>query len=185
MTVACSRVSSMSVRAVITSYALVGPQGRTQNSVLVGAARCLPVAFTGTGTVLFKNTGTCGGSRDSHGTNIVHTAERDTPITRVRARLGRACADGACGRGCAVDSTGHALYWLLGGEPNGKTEGEAKADFMRWSSGAPCNNMATCDVQRASERRGAREVGGQMLSRNAAQTIDVLGFCRSAICRSS
>jgi hypothetical protein len=47
--------------------------------------------FTGTGTVLFKNTGTCGGSRDSHGTNIVHTAERDTPITRVRARLGRAC----------------------------------------------------------------------------------------------
>jgi hypothetical protein len=69
--------------------------------------------FTGTGTVLFKNTGTCGGSRDSHGTNIVHTAERDTPFTRVRARLGRACADGACGRGCAVDSTGHALYWLV------------------------------------------------------------------------
>ena len=106
----------------------------------------------------------------------------------------RACASRARVRGWRVrprdvrlilDSTGHALYWLLGGEPNGKTEGEAKADFMRWSSGAPCNNMATCDVQRASERRGAREVGGQMLSRNAAQTIDVLGFCRSAICRSS
>jgi hypothetical protein len=111
MTVACSRVSSMSVRAVITSFAWT-----TGSDPKLGVGRSREM-FTGTGTVLFKNTGTCGGSRDSHGTNIVHTAERDTPITRVRARLGRACADGAscgaCGRGCAVDSTGHALYWLV------------------------------------------------------------------------
>ncbi len=114
MTVACSRVSSMSVRAVITSCALVvqhrvGPKTRCWSE----PRDVYRFTGTGTGTVLFKNTGTCGGSRDSHGTNIVHTAERDTPITRVRARLGRACADGACGRGCAVDSTGHALYWLV------------------------------------------------------------------------
>ena len=183
MTVACSRVSSMSVRAVITSYALVGPQGRTQNSVLVGAARCLPVPVP----FCSKTPGHAGGA-GTHTVPTLFIPRREIPRSRAclrvsgaRARMARA----ACGRGCAVDSTGHALYWLLGGEPNGKTEGEAKVDFMRWSSGAPCNNMATCDVQRASERRGAREEGGQLLSRNAAQTIDVLGFCRSAICRSS
>jgi len=132
-----------------------------------------------------KTPGHAGGA-GTHTVPTLFIPRREIPRSRAcvrvsgaRARMARAAA------GCAVDSTGHALYWLLGGEPNGKTEGEAKADFMRWSSGAPCNNMATCDVQRASERRGAREVGGQMLSRNAAQTIDVLGFCRSAICRSS
>jgi len=54
--------------------------------------------FTGTGTVLFKNTGTCGGSRDSHGTNIVHTAERDTPMPDHA----RACASRARVRGWRV-----------------------------------------------------------------------------------
>jgi hypothetical protein len=134
-------------------------------------------------------------------TRYQHCSYRGERYTaHARARLARrSCADaagsprmarvrGICEASCAVVVLvpGHTV---LGGEPNGKTEGEAKADFMRWSSGAPCN-LVTCDVHWASERRQARRargrvVGGQLLSRNAAQTINVLGFCRSAICRSS
>jgi hypothetical protein len=134
MTVACSRVSSMSVRAVITSYALVVHQG-SDPKLGVGRSREM---FTGTGKNTPGGAGTLTGHKDTRitpvpvpfcsktpghaggaGTHTVPTlfiprsAERDTPITRVRARLGRVCADGACGRGCAVDSTGHALYWLV------------------------------------------------------------------------
>ena len=34
-------------------------------------------------------------------------------------------------------------------------------------------------------RASGERLGGQQLSRNAAQMIDVLGFCRSAVSRSS
>ena len=87
MTVACSRVSSMSVRAVITSYALVGPQGRTQNSVLVGAARCLPVPVP----FCSKTPGHAGGA-GTHTVPTLFIPRREIPRSRACGRVSGARA---------------------------------------------------------------------------------------------
>ena len=91
--------------------------------------------FTGTGIPVQKHRGMRGEP---------YRGERYP--THARARLARLRGRGACADvRCAELTYSAGAHCILGGEPNGKTEGEAKADFMRWSSGAPCN-LATCDV---------------------------------------
>ena len=180
---------------------VVVPPSRTQNSVLVGRGREM---FTGskmfTGTVTrFKNTG---GSQDTHGTNIVHTrGERYT--AHARARLARRCADRAAARRndgararymCGCGFGGWCLRWCRGTLywVGNRTERLKEKQRLTSCDGAQELHATWLLAMYAgrSERRQARRargrvVGGQLLSRNAAQTINVLGFCRSAICRSS
>ena len=112
MTVACSRVSSMSVRAVITSYAWT-----TGSDPKLGVGRS-PEMFTGTGT----GTGTVQKHRDMRGAgthtvpNCSYRGERYTPLTRARARIARAAADVRCMRliydyqvDSARESAGHTV----------------------------------------------------------------------------
>jgi hypothetical protein len=122
--------------------------------------------FTGTVT-RFKNTG---GSRDTHGTNIVHTAVRDTPLTRVRvwrAVLARMPPDRPGWRACAGYVRPHVrlwfwcrgtLYWV-----GNRTERLKEKQRLTSCDGAQELHatwlLAMYTGRLRGDRRGAREVG--------------------------